>query len=466
MAQVSGAGLDTLSAKLSGAVLTDKDAAYDTARSVWNGAIDRRPAVIVRCATAQDVAAAIRFARDNGLEISVRGGGHNYAGHAVSDGGLMIDLSTMTAVSIDADARRAVCGGGTTWEMLDGAAQQHGLAVPGGFISHTGIAGLTLGGGIGWLTKLAGLSCDNLVRAEVVTADSHIVTASADENPDLFWALRGGGGNFGVVTTFEYRVHDVGPMANLGLFFWGLETGSEALRFAREYVKSLPRTVTGFIGVCLSAPPAPFVPEQYQGKPGHALAITGFGTDEEHAAAIAPVRATTPAPLFELVTPIPYVALQQMFNESAPWGTYGYERALYLDDISDGAIDVIATHAPRKSSPLSFAPTFGLTGAFLDVGDEDTAFGGGRAPGYVFNIAAGAPTPELYEADRQWVRDFWDGLRPHARGAGGYVNFLADADEDRVRASYGPERYARLARIKAEYDADNAFHLNVNIKPA
>ena len=466
MAEVSGAQLEALRAGLTGSVLTAGDAGYDGARSVWNGAIDRRPAVIARCATAPDVAAAIRFARDNGLEIAVRGGGHSYAGHAVCDDGLMIDLSQMNSVSVDPEARRAVCGGGATWESLDGAAQAHGLATPGGFISHTGIAGLTLGGGIGWLTKYAGLSCDNLVRAEVVTADSQVVTASADENPDLFWALRGGGGNFGVVTTFEYRLHPVGPMVNFGLFFWGLDTGSDALRFSREYVKTLPRSVASFIGICLSAPPAPFVPEQYQGAPGHALAVAGLGSEEEHAAAVAPVRAASPAPLFELVTPIPYVALQQMFNESAPWGTFGYERALYLDDINDGAISVIETHAPKKSSPLSFSPTFGLDGAFLEVGEDDTAWGGGRAPGYVLNIAAGAPTPELYDADREWVRDFWDAMRPHARGSGGYVNFLADVDEERVRASYGPQRYAKLARIKAEYDPDNIFQRNANIKPA
>ena len=240
------------------------DENYEGARSVWNGAIDRRPAVIARCSSAEEVATAIRFARESNLEISVRGGGHNYSGNAVCDAGLMIHLGGMNSVAADAVGRLAVCGGGTTWAEVDAATQQHGLAVPGGFISHTGIGGLTLGGGIGWLTKLAGLSCDNLVGVEVVTADSRILHASADEHPELFWAVRGGGGNFGVVTSFEFALHDVGPMVNLGLFFWGLDVGTEALRLSRDFLPSLPADATGFIGVCLSAPPAPFVPEQYQ----------------------------------------------------------------------------------------------------------------------------------------------------------------------------------------------------------
>jgi FAD/FMN-containing dehydrogenase len=458
-------GIEALRAGFSGSVLTPADTGYDTARSVWNGSIDRRPALIARCATSDDVARAIRHGRDGGLEISVRGGGHNYAGHAVCEGGLMVDLSAMHDVSVDPVARIATCGGGATWEALDGAAQEHGLATPGGFISHTGVGGLTLGGGVGWLTKKAGLSCDNLVGAEVVTADSRIVHASASENGDLFWALRGGGGNFGVVTRFELALHPVGPMVNLGLFFWGLDRGTEALRFSRDFVSTLPRECAGFLAVALSAPPAPFVPEAHHFLPGHALLVVGFGTPDEHAACVDAVRAGLP-PLFELVTPIPYVTLQQMFNESAAWGTLGYEKALYLDELSDAAIAVIAEHAPKKASPLSFCPTFLLTGAFLDKGDDDTAFGGARTEGLVFNISAAGPTQDLYEADRAWVRAFWDAMRPLATGSGGYVNFQADVDADRVRASYGAEKYARLARVKAEWDRDNVFHLNANIAPA
>ena len=448
-----------------GQALTPDHADYARSRAVWNGAIDRRPALIACCSTAQQVADAIGFARRSGLEISIRGGGHSYAGNSVGDGGLMIHLGTMNGVVVDPATRRAVCGGGATWADVDAATQQHGLATPGGFISHTGIGGLALGGGIGWLTNMAGLSCDNLVAAEMVTADSRIVRASASENPELFWALRGGGGNFGVVTSFEFALHPVGPMVNLGLFFFGLDNGAEALRFARDFVETLPVGATAFLALGLSAPPEPFVPEQHRFRPGHALLVVGFGSAAEHAAIVAPIRKAV-TPLFELVTPIPYVALQQMFNASAPWGIRGYERALYLDALSDAAIAVIGEHAPKKSSPLSFCPTFSMSGAYRARADADTAFGGSRSVRYVFNVTAAAPDPATYEADRAWVRDFWDAMLPHATGKGSYVNFMTEADTERVRASYGEAKYGRLARIKAEYDPGNVFHRNANIEPA
>lgn len=465
MLPMTKSSVDAFTQAFGGRALTPDHADYDQSRALWNGAIDRKPAVIAHCTTAGEVADAIRFARENGLVISVRGGGHNYAGHGACDGGMMIHLGAMNSVEVDAVARRATCGGGATWADVDAATQQHGLATPGGFISHTGVGGLTLGGGIGWLTKLAGLSCDNLVSAEVVTADSRIVRASQTDNPDLFWALTGGGGNFGVVTQFEFALHPVGPMVNLGLFFFGLDTGTDALRFAREYIKTLPDSATAFIGVGLSAPPAPFVPEQYHFRPGHALLVVGLGTPEEHAEIVAPIREAV-APLFELVTPIPFVALQQMFNESAKWGLLGYEKALYLDELSDAAIAVIGEHVPKKNSPLSFCPTFVMNGAYSARKDADTAFGGSRSAAFVFNIEAATFDSEVYQKERTWVRDFWDAMRPHATGSGGYVNFLADADEDRVIAAYGATKYERLARIKAAFDPANVFHHNANIKPA
>lgn len=457
--------LEAFRAAFTGQTLTPGDPEYDKSRAIWNGAIDRKPALIACCTTANQVANAIRFAREHELQIAVRGGGHSFAGNSVCEGGLMIHLGAMNDVVVDPVARRAVCGGGVTWADIDAATQAHGLATPGGFISHTGIAGLTLGGGIGWLTKTAGLSCDNLVAAEVVTADSRVVRASAEENPDLFWALRGGGGNFGVVTSFEFSLHPVGPLVNLGLFFFGLDNGSKALQFAREFVQTLPANATAFLAIGLSAPPAPFVPEQYRLLPGHALLVAGFGSAEEHLAAVAPIREAV-TPLFELVTPIPYVALQQMFNDSAPWGTLGYEKALYLDELSDAAIAVIGEHVPKKSSALSFCPTFVLSGAYGTPGDADTAFGGSRTANFLFNIGATAPDREIYEADRAWARSFWDAMRPLATGPGGYVNFMVEADEVRVRASYGEAKYQRLARLKAEYDPGNIFRLNANIKPA
>jgi hypothetical protein len=454
--------LAAFSREFDGVVLTSGDPGYDDARSVWNGDINRYPAVIALCASAPHVAAAIGFARANGMEISVRGGGHNFAGTAVCDGGLMIDLSEMNAVVIDPAAQSARCGGGTKWAELDAAAQEHALAVPGGFISHTGIGGLTLGGGMGWLTNRFGLSCDNLIGAELVTADGAIAHVSAHEHPDLFWALRGGGGNFGVVTTFEFQLHDVGPFCQLGMFFWEPERGAAGLRLARDTIASLPEGVAGFMAA-LSIPPAPFVPEEHQLRPAVALLVVSWGSPEEHAALVQPVRDALPA-LVELVTPIPYVALQQMFDEGAPWGILGYEKALYLEEMSDAAIDVIVEHLARKVSPLSFVPIFTFAGAFARVADDATAFGGSRRSRFAVNIAAICPTPEMLVADRAWVRGMWEALLPFAVNTGSYVNFMTDLDADRVRAAYG-SKYDRLAAIKSNYDPENVFHLNANIAP-
>ena len=458
-----GSAFEEFRAGFDGEVLLPGDGGYDDARRVWNGDIDRRPALIARCGAPAHVAQAIALARLEGLELSVRGGGHNFGGSAVCDDGLMIDLSPMADVTVDVAARRARCGGGATWAGLDGATQAHGLAVTGGFISHTGVGGLTLGGGMGWLTRLAGLSCDNLISAEIVLADGSVVRASAGEHEDLFWAIRGGGGNFGVVTEFEFALHEVGPLAQLGLFFWPADQGVEALRFSRDFVAGLPDGVGALIAG-LSAPPAPFVPPEHQLAPGFALLVASWGSPEAHAELVAPVREALP-PLFELVTPIPYAELQKMFDEGNAWGMHAYEKALYLDDLSDPVIEIFAEHLPRKASPLSFVPVFPLDGAYQEVGDDDTAFGGSRSARFVFNIAAVCPVAELLPADRAWVRSFWEALRPHASGAGSYVNFMTDVEEDRVRAAYGPAKYERLARIKADYDPDNVFHNNVNIKP-
>jgi hypothetical protein len=450
--------------RFGGELIAPGDVGYDTARSVWNGDIDRRPALIAHCRTADHVADAIAFGLEEGLELSVRGGGHNFAGLAVTDGGLMIDLSRMNDVVVDPGARRARCGGGATWADLDGASQAHGLAVTGGFISHTGVGGLTLGGGMGWLTSKAGLSCDNVLSAQVVLPDGRSVTASPDEHADLFWAIRGGGGNFGVVTELEFALHAVGPLANLGLFFWGVDQGAEALRFSRDVVAGLPDGVGALIAG-LSAPPEPFVPPEFQLVPGFALLVASWGSPAEHQELIRVVE-DGPAPLFDLVTPIPYVELQKMFDKGNAWGTHAYEKALYLDELSDEAIEVFAEYLPRKASPLSFVPVFPLSGAYRRASDEDTAFGGPRSARFAFNIAAVCPTPELLELDRAWVRSFWEALRPHASGSGSYVNFMTDIEDDRVREAYGPAKYERLARIKAEYDPSNVFHLNANVKPA
>lgn len=433
------------------------------AAAVWNGDITRQPALIVQPTSTEQVADIVSFARAHGVHLTVRGGGHGFAGNAVADDAIMIDLSRLNSVRVDPQARRAYVGGGASWAPVDAATAEHGLAVVGGTISHTGVAGLTLGGGMGWLTNSQGLSCDNLVSATLVTADGRIVTASAEENPELFWALRGGGGNFGIVVEFEFALHEVSPMANLGLFFWRPADAQEPLRLARELLQALPAGLGGLL-VGLSAPPAPFVPAEHHGQPGFAVIVVGWGTAEEHAAVIQPLRDRSP--LFELVTPIPYVALRQMLDATVPWGILGYEKALYLEELSDQVIDIAIDQLPRKASPLSFTPIFPLSGAFAAVPDDATAFGGSRATRWAFNIAALAPTPELFAGDRAWVRRFWDALRPHAANDGTYVNFLSDADEDRVRTSYGPAKYERLAAIKAEWDPDNVFHSNANIRPA
>jgi FAD/FMN-containing dehydrogenase len=297
-------GTDALRAELTGRVIDESDIDYDTARSVWNGDIDRRPAAIARCSGTSDVAAAIAFGRQRGLRISVRGGGHGVWGAAVPEGGLVIDLSELRGVSVDPGSRRAWCSGGATLADLDAATQRHGLAVTGGTISHTGVGGLTLGGGFGWLVHKAGLTVDNLLSAEVVTADGRALVVSADKHPNLFWALRGGGGNFGVVTGFEFRLHEVGPLVYLGLFFWGLEQGTEALRLSREVAASLPRDAGLLLAAGLTAPPAPFVPERHRGTSGVAMLVAGFGSAQDHARLIAPIREALP-PLFEFVTPLP-----------------------------------------------------------------------------------------------------------------------------------------------------------------
>jgi FAD/FMN-containing dehydrogenase len=463
MADIAVDTVSELRKEFGGEVSLPGSASYDEAVRIWNGAVTRRPAVVASCATPEDVVAALQVARREGLELSVRGGGHNFAGHALCEGGMMIDLTPMKTVTVDVEAQRAACGGGTTWGEFDAATQAHGLAVPGGFISHTGVAGLTLGGGIGWLSRLAGLSCDNLVGATVVTADGRVLKASSDENTDLFWAIRGGGGNFGVVTEFEFGLHRVGPLVNLGLFLFSPEQGRDLFRFAREFVRDLPDESQMFLAG-LSAPPEPFVPEELQLSPVFGLVVVGLGDAEAHQRLIAPIQDAL-SPVVELVTPIPYVDLQQMFDASAPWGLHSYEKSIYVDDLTDGVIDAIVEHQAKKMSPLSFVPIFNFGGAFRRVAEEATAFGGSRDTGYVINISATTPSPEEFEAERSWVRDYWSALLPYTTGSGGYVNFQSEYDEDRVRDSYG-EKYERLQRIKTAFDPANVFHLNSNIKPA
>jgi FAD/FMN-containing dehydrogenase len=462
MAKVEVDALDAFRTEFRGVVGLPGDSDYEEAINIWNAAIPRRPALVARCASSEDVSSALRFAARQGLEVSVRGGGHNYAGCSLTDGGLMIDLTPMKSVTVDPERHRARCGGGTTWGEMDAATQAHGLAVPGGFISRTGVGGLTLGGGVGWLSRLAGLSADNLVGAEVVIADGSVLRASEDENAELFWGIRGGGGNFGVVTEFEFRLHQVGPMVQLGLFLFRPDQGGDLFRCAREFVDGLPDECGVFMAG-LSAPPEPFVPEDLHFTPVYALLLVGLGSEEEHAQLIRPIKDALD-PIVELVTPIPYVGLQQMFDASAPWGLHNYEKAVYLAELSDGAIDTILEHQAKKMSPLSFVPIFVLGGAYRAADESATAFGGSRDIRYIVNISATAMSPDAYEAERAWSRAYWAALVEHAVGVGSYVNFMTDYEADRVRSAYGP-KFERLQQIKATYDPGNVFHLNPNIPP-
>jgi FAD/FMN-containing dehydrogenase len=465
MTQTAFGGIGELRAVLQGPVIAPGDPGFESARRVWNSEIDRRPAVIARCASAADVAAAIGYAREHELEICVRGGAHSTLGTAVCDGGLTIDLSRLNAVTVDPGARRARVGGGALLADVDAATLTHGLAVPTGLISHTGVGGLTLGGGMGWLTRKFGLSIDNLVSAEVVTAAGHVLRASAGVHPDLFWAIRGGGGNFGVVTSFEFALHEVDPMVQVGLFFWPLDQGPQALRLAREVTRAMAPEINAVAGG-LNAPPAPFVPAEHHFAPGYALLLAGFNSTPEHARLVTQIRDSLP-PLVDLVTPMPYVELQKLMDEASAWGNYCYDKGAYVEDLSDAVIDVVTEHVPAKNSPMSHLLFYRLDGAYCQAGDDETAFGGGRSPRYGAFIVGLAPDPGLLAAERGWVRDFWDALRPHAIGNGdGYINALADTVTDRVRGTYGPAKYERLARIKAEYDPGNAFHHNANVKPA
>jgi FAD/FMN-containing dehydrogenase len=330
-------------------------------------------------------------------------------------------------------------------------------------VSHTGVGGLTLGGGFGWLTPMAGLTIDNLVSAEVVLVDGRIIRASATQYADLCWALRGGGGNFGVVTEFEYRLHRVGPIVHLGMFFYGLDRAEEAIRLGRDTLAALPRSGSGGI-VGVNAPPAPFVPPELHFAPGVAVLVIGFGSIEEHEALCAPIRQTT-RPLFEHMTPLPYVALQQMLDEGAPWGMHSYTKGLYLDELTDEAAAAVAGALRAKQSPMSHLLLFPLAGAYGDVADEDTAFGGSRAARFVAAIEGNTMDGSQFAPERDWVRAAWDAVRPFAAGSGGYVNLATDLDEDRLRATYGSGKYDRLTMVKTVYDPENILHVNPNIRP-
>jgi FAD/FMN-containing dehydrogenase len=444
-----------------GALLRPGEEGYDEARRIWNGAIDRRPALIARCAGADDVIEALRCARERELLVSVRGGGHAVAGHAVCDGGVMIDLSLMKAISVDPAARVARAAGGVLWSELDRATQRYALATTGGIISHTGIAGLTLGGGLGHLMRKHGLTVDNLRAVELVTAEGERIRVDADGEPDLLWALRGGGGNFGIATSFEYDLHPVGPMVLGGPIFWPLADGPEVLRALRDFAPGAPDEL-GISIVLRLAPPMPLLPAEQYGKPVFGLLLVWAGDIGEGKKAIAPLAAIG-TPLASVVAPVPYVALQSMLDGSAPHGNHYYWKSHRLPELSDEVIGQLVARVDAITSPFSQLSGWAVGGAASRVDAGATAVGE-REVGFELNITAAWPAADPGgERHTAWVREGWEALRPHSGGV--YANFLSDEDAAGVEAAYG-DRLARLTALKDRYDPANVFRLNANIRPS
>ena len=445
-----------------GLVIAPDDEGYDEARSIWNGAIDRRPAWIVRCTGVADVIAAVRFARERDLLVAVRSGGHGVGGHALCDGGLVIDLSPMKGIHVDPQARTARAEAGVLWGELDRETQVFGLATVGGIVSHTGVSGLTLGGGIGWLMRKYGATVDNLLSVDLVTANGELVTASDDHNRDLFWGVRGGGGNFGIVTSFEYRLHPVGPIVLAGPIFHHLRDAPEVLRFYREFAATAPDELTTIVELEL-APPLPFLPEEVHGEPIVMVGACYAGAPEDGAEVVRPLKEFG-SPIVDRLEPKPYLALQSMFDPLVPHGWHRYWKSVELPPLTDGAIDTLIDGTSRITSPRSYTIILQLGGALGRVPEDASAFSQRDAThNLVINAVWTEDDPEG-ERHTAWARDFFDALQPHARDRV-YVNFLGDEGPDRVRQAYGTAKYDRLVELKRAYDPTNFFRLNQNIQP-
>ncbi|HJU42965.1 MAG TPA: FAD-binding oxidoreductase [Vicinamibacterales bacterium] len=445
-----------------GRLIAPGDADYDAARAVWNGAIDRRPRLIARCIGAGDVAAAVRFARDHDLEIAIRGGGHNVAGTAVCDEGIVIDLSAMRAVRVDPAARTAWVQGGALWGDVDRETQAHSLATTGGIVSHTGVAGLTLGGGIGWLMRKHGLTSDNLLAVELVTANGEPLRASEHEHPDLFWALRGGGGNFGVVTSFEFRLHAVGPTVLAGPIFWNARDAGDVLRFYRDFVSNAPDEL-GTVVRFGAAPPLAAIPEHLHWRPVVMIGTCYSGPIENGERVLQPLRAWR-TPLLDLIGPMSYAGFQSALDSTVMHGWNYYWKSTHLPDLSNDLIDVIVSNAFSCSSPRSYVAMFHLKGAVGRVADGETAFGNRQASQAMTIDGVWRPGEEVGDREIAWAQGFFAALSRFRAGV--YVNFLAgDEHPGRVREAYGTPVYERLTAVKTRYDPDNVFHHNQNIRP-
>jgi FAD/FMN-containing dehydrogenase len=451
-AQIGPATIESLRSTLRGQVLAPGEADYDTARSVWNGMVDRRPALIATCRAASDVIAIVNFAHDHGLLLSVRGGGHNVAGLALCDGGVTIDLSLMRSIRVDPDARTVRAEAGVTWGELDREALAFGLATTGGMVSTTGIAGLTLGGGLGWPMARHGLASDNLLSVDIVTADAKLLTASSSQHEDLFWALRGGGGNFGVVTSFKYQLHPMSSAITGGMVLYPMEQARDLLRFYRDYSKGTPDDLTVFAGL-LTTP---------DGLDVAAILAAWFGPVSDAAQHLDPIRRFG-TPVADLIGPMSYPQLQTMFDAATPHGMRRYWKSGYFPEISDELIDVVLKHAAVKTSPYSFILILHMHGKAMRAAPDATAFGARREQ-WDFDIIPQWQSPEEDIKHIGWARSFWNEAEPFTRGV--YTNHL-DTDDGalRVRAAYGGN-HERLASIKRKYDPANLFRVNHNIVPA
>jgi FAD/FMN-containing dehydrogenase len=451
--------LEELRTRINGQTIAAGDDAYDTARKVYNGMIDRRPRVIVRCTDVADVMASVDFAREHSLDLSIRGGSHSVPGFGTNDDGAVIDLAQMNGVRVDPDTRTVRAEGGCTWGGFNHATYAFGLATTGGIIASTGIAGLTLGGGIGYLARAFGLTCDNLLSADVVTADGRFLVASKKENEDLFWALRGGGGNFGVVTSFEYQLHPVKDIV-AGLFFFPVAHARDVLEFYRDFIETAPEEL-GMFPAFQIAPPLPFIPEADHGKTFCILVCCWAGRHDGAERALAPIRKVAPIAA-EMVAPMPYPALNAMFDPLLPAGLQHYWKADFATELTDGAINAHLEYGPKVPVVNSTMHIYPINGACSRVAADATAFAY-RDAKFATVIAGMWPDPADNQKNIKWVKDYYQAVHPHG-SAGGYVNFMSGDDQDRIRDNY-KGNYDRLVAIKRKYDPGNLFHVNQNIKP-
>ena len=450
-------------ASLRGTTFGPEDDGYDDACSIWNAMIEKRPALIVRCSGTADVIEAVNFVRDHDILVSVRGGGHNIAGTALCNDGLTIDLSGLKGIHVDRKKRTVRAQPGCNLGDLDRETQAFGLAVPAGIVTDTGIAGLTLGGGFGWLTRRFGYTSDNLLSADVVTADGSFLKASENENADLFWGLRGGGGNFGIVTSFEYQAHPVGPQVMAGMVIHPIEKASEVVSFFREFSASAPDELTCLLNL-RPAPPAPFLPEEVHGKPIVVIAVCHSGSLEDGERVLQPLKKFGD-PLADVIAPKPFTVFQSMLDTAQPPGRHYYWKSEYLPELSEDAGDILIENASKISSPHSAILLFQLGGALTRYGDTDTS-AGNRNAAYILNVAASWEDPAVTDEQVAWAQATWSAMQRFSTG-GVYVNFLTEEEGDqRVRAAYGAANYERLVKLKDKLDPQNMFRLNQNIPPS